>query len=208
MTGFSTRAIHAGQDPDPATGAVIVPVYQTSTFAQSAVGQFLRSAVRETPYFIARSTLAQSLLFLAEFTDRIETAIAEESNEILIVDRGYWSKYVYQELVLGASYSRKSVATILDGIFLELPPPSTTILLTASSDVLKTRLLERGEEVDRERSGFMDEAQARLLDLVPDDALVIDTSACSPADVLNAAWRGLVSLGHPYSVRITDERSR
>jgi len=39
VTGFSTRAIHAGQDPDPATGAVIVPVYQTSTFAQSAVGE-------------------------------------------------------------------------------------------------------------------------------------------------------------------------
>jgi cystathionine gamma-synthase len=38
-TGFATRAIHAGQDPDPQTGAVIVPVYQTSTFAQSAVGE-------------------------------------------------------------------------------------------------------------------------------------------------------------------------
>lgn len=36
--GFSTRAIHAGQEPDPATGAVIVPIYQTSTFAQEAVG--------------------------------------------------------------------------------------------------------------------------------------------------------------------------
>ena len=37
--GFDTRAIHVGQDPDPQTGAVIVPVYQTSTFAQSAVGE-------------------------------------------------------------------------------------------------------------------------------------------------------------------------
>lgn len=37
--GFSTRAIHAGQAPDPATGAVTVPIYQTSTFAQQAVGQ-------------------------------------------------------------------------------------------------------------------------------------------------------------------------
>ncbi len=37
--GFATRAIHAGQDPDPATGAVIVPVYQTSTFAQRGVGE-------------------------------------------------------------------------------------------------------------------------------------------------------------------------
>ncbi|HMP39414.1 MAG TPA: cystathionine gamma-synthase, partial [Roseiflexaceae bacterium] len=36
--GFATRAIHAGQDPEPATGAVIVPIYQTSTFAQEAVG--------------------------------------------------------------------------------------------------------------------------------------------------------------------------
>jgi len=36
--GFSTRAIHAGQEPDSATGAVIVPIYQTSTFAQEAVG--------------------------------------------------------------------------------------------------------------------------------------------------------------------------
>ncbi len=36
--GFATRAIHAGQAPDPETGAVIVPIYQTSTYAQSEVG--------------------------------------------------------------------------------------------------------------------------------------------------------------------------
>ena len=36
--GFATRAIHVGQDPDPTTGAVIVPIYQTSTYAQSEVG--------------------------------------------------------------------------------------------------------------------------------------------------------------------------
>ncbi|HSK95609.1 MAG TPA: aminotransferase class I/II-fold pyridoxal phosphate-dependent enzyme, partial [Euzebyales bacterium] len=38
-TGFATRAIHAGQEPDPATGAVTVPVHQTSTFAQTEVGR-------------------------------------------------------------------------------------------------------------------------------------------------------------------------
>ena len=37
--GFSTRAIHAGQDPDPLTGAVVVPIYQTSTYAQDVVGE-------------------------------------------------------------------------------------------------------------------------------------------------------------------------
>ena len=36
---FETRAIHDGQEPDPATGSVVVPIYQTSTYAQEAVGQ-------------------------------------------------------------------------------------------------------------------------------------------------------------------------
>jgi cystathionine gamma-synthase len=35
---FETRAIHEGQEPDPSTGAVVVPIYQTATFAQDAVG--------------------------------------------------------------------------------------------------------------------------------------------------------------------------
>ena len=37
--GFSTRAIHAGQDPDPLTGAVVTPIHLASTFAQEAVGK-------------------------------------------------------------------------------------------------------------------------------------------------------------------------
>ncbi|MGH2735085.1 MAG: cystathionine gamma-synthase [Actinomycetota bacterium] len=36
---FETAAIHAGQDPDSATGAVVVPIYQTSTYVQQAVGK-------------------------------------------------------------------------------------------------------------------------------------------------------------------------
>jgi cystathionine gamma-synthase len=35
---FETKAIHAGQAPDPATGAITTPIYQTSTYAQEAVG--------------------------------------------------------------------------------------------------------------------------------------------------------------------------
>jgi cystathionine gamma-lyase len=37
--GFATRAIHAGQDADPATGATVVPIYATSTYTQAAPGQ-------------------------------------------------------------------------------------------------------------------------------------------------------------------------
>ena len=36
--GFSTRAIHGGQSPDPSTGAVMPPIYATSTYAQSSPG--------------------------------------------------------------------------------------------------------------------------------------------------------------------------
>src|SRR5690349_15580979 len=46
---FETRAIHEGQAPDPATGSVTVPIYQTSTYVQEAVG-------RHKGYDYARST--------------------------------------------------------------------------------------------------------------------------------------------------------
>ena len=37
--GFSTDAIHVGQEPDPATGAIIIPIYQTSTYVQEQLGR-------------------------------------------------------------------------------------------------------------------------------------------------------------------------
>src|SRR5690606_1961912 len=37
--GFQTRAIHAGQTPDPSTGAIMTPIYMTSTFVQSSPGE-------------------------------------------------------------------------------------------------------------------------------------------------------------------------
>jgi cystathionine beta-lyase/cystathionine gamma-synthase len=37
-SGFGTRAVHAGQDPDPSTGAIMTPVYMTSTYVQSSPG--------------------------------------------------------------------------------------------------------------------------------------------------------------------------
>ena len=37
--GFSTRAIHGGQFPDPATGAILTPIVQSTTYVQEAVGR-------------------------------------------------------------------------------------------------------------------------------------------------------------------------
>ena len=60
---FSTRAIHAGQEPDPATGAVTVPIYQTSTYAQSGLGKHkgFEYARTQNP---TRSALEQNLAAL------------------------------------------------------------------------------------------------------------------------------------------------
>ncbi|MEC7917518.1 MAG: PLP-dependent transferase, partial [Pseudomonadota bacterium] len=37
-TGFETKAIHAGQEPDPSTGAIMTPIYASSTFVQESPG--------------------------------------------------------------------------------------------------------------------------------------------------------------------------
>jgi len=37
--GFGTRAIHAGMEPDPSTGAIMTPIFQTSTFVQESPGK-------------------------------------------------------------------------------------------------------------------------------------------------------------------------
>ena len=37
--GFATDAIHVGQEPEPTTGAIVAPIYQTSTYVQEALGK-------------------------------------------------------------------------------------------------------------------------------------------------------------------------
>ena len=36
---FATKAIHAGQEPDPSTGSIMTPIYQTATYAQAGLGE-------------------------------------------------------------------------------------------------------------------------------------------------------------------------
>jgi cystathionine gamma-synthase len=64
---FETRAIHVGQDPEPATGAVVLPIYQTSTFAQPRVGEHLGYDYARTGN--PNRTALQSCLASLEDTD-------------------------------------------------------------------------------------------------------------------------------------------
>ena len=61
---FATRAIHAGQHPDPATGAIMTPIYQTSTFVQKSPGQFIEDYDYSRAANPTRTALEQNLASL------------------------------------------------------------------------------------------------------------------------------------------------
>ncbi|MGY1769639.1 cystathionine gamma-synthase [Blastococcus sp. SYSU D00813] len=64
--GFSTRAIHAGQDPDPATGAVVPPLHLTTTFKQDGVGGLRQGYEYSRSANPTRTALQEALAALEE----------------------------------------------------------------------------------------------------------------------------------------------
>ena len=66
--GFATDCIHAGQEPDPTTGAVTVPIYQTSTYVQEGLGQHKGYEYART-HNLTRRTLEKNLAALEGGTD-------------------------------------------------------------------------------------------------------------------------------------------
>jgi cystathionine gamma-synthase len=103
--GFDTLAIHAGQEPDPRTGAVVPPIYQTSTFAQDAVGaprlgyEYSRSgnptrdALQECLAAVegGRRALAFASGLAAE--DTLLRALCQPGDHVIIPDDAYGGTY-------------------------------------------------------------------------------------------------------------------
>jgi cystathionine gamma-synthase len=114
MTSFETLAIHAGQEPDPLTGAVVPPIYQVSTFAQDGVGglrggyEYSRSA---NP---TRTALAECLAALEEGAaalafasglaaeDCLLRTVCSPGDRVLIPDDAYGGTYRLFAQVLAA----------------------------------------------------------------------------------------------------------
>jgi cystathionine gamma-synthase len=68
LSGFNTRAIHAGQEPDAATGAVIVPVHLTTTYKQDGVGGLRCGCTRSRRANPTRTALQEALAALEQGT--------------------------------------------------------------------------------------------------------------------------------------------
>jgi cystathionine gamma-synthase len=102
--GFETLAIHAGQEPDPATGAVITPIYQTSTYAQDGVGkhrgyEYSRSGnPTRTALETCLAALEQGSRGLAFASglaaeDCVLRALARPGSHVIIPDDAYGGTY-------------------------------------------------------------------------------------------------------------------
>ncbi|MFZ5870907.1 MAG: cystathionine gamma-synthase [Actinomycetota bacterium] len=104
-TGFSTRAIHAGQEPDPTTGAVVTPIYQVSTFKQDGVGGLrggyeysrsanpTRTALEEALAALERG--ARGLAFASGLAaeDAVLRTVLEPGDHVVVPDDAYGGTY-------------------------------------------------------------------------------------------------------------------
>jgi cystathionine gamma-synthase len=83
-TGFNTRAIHAGQEPDPATGAVIPPVHLTTTYKQDGVGGLRGGYEYSRSGNPTRDALHEALAALEEGTTALAFSSGLASEDTLL----------------------------------------------------------------------------------------------------------------------------
>jgi cystathionine beta-lyase/cystathionine gamma-synthase len=102
-TGFSTRAVHAGQDPEAVTGAVIPPIFQTSTYAQEAlgVGRGFEYARGENP---TRSALERNIAVLEGGLSGHAFASGMAAVSALLTLVGSGQRVVASRTVYGGTY--------------------------------------------------------------------------------------------------------
>ena len=113
---FETRAIHAGQEPEPAYGAVNVPIYQTSTYAQDAVGEHKGYEYARTGN-PTRTALETAVAALEEGYGALcfASGMAAEANLFYLLKPG--DHVVLGDDVYGGTY--RLVARVLQGWGLE-----------------------------------------------------------------------------------------
>src|SRR5437588_530968 len=122
QTGFATRAIHVGQEPDPSTGAVTVPIHATSTYVQQELGKhkgYEYSRVSNP----TRDRLEKNLAALdGGIGSRVFASGIPAISEVchrkkieLVVDNTFMSPYFQQPIALGADMVVHSTTKFLNG---------------------------------------------------------------------------------------------
>lgn len=140
--GFETRAIHAGQDADAATGAVVPPIYQVSTYRQDAVGEtrgghdYARSVnPTRTALEVCLASLegaAHGFAFASGMaaTDTVLRALCKTGDHVVIPDDAYGGTFRLVDKVLapwGLVHTVVSVAD-LDAVAAAIRPGATRLV--------------------------------------------------------------------------------
>jgi cystathionine gamma-synthase len=111
--GFNTRAIHAGQPTDPATGAVVPPIYLSTTFEQAAAGEPLagyeysrvsnptRTALQENLASLEGGAFAFSFASGLAAEDSFFRTVLRPGDHVVLGDDAYGGSYRYIAEVLG-----------------------------------------------------------------------------------------------------------
>ena len=101
--GFSTRALHIGQGPDPATGAVVQPIHMATTFAQQSVGKHHGFEYSRTAN-PTRNALEENLAALedAKHCLAFSSGLGAETTLMLLLNPG--DHVVYMEDVYGGTF--------------------------------------------------------------------------------------------------------
>jgi cystathionine gamma-synthase len=141
-TGFETRAIHAGYDPDPMTGAVIPPIYATSTYKQDGVGGLRGGYEYSRTQNPTRTALEGNLAALEEgergfafasglaAEDTLLRTVCRPGDHVVIPDDAYGGTYrlfAKVEEPWGLAYTPAQVADV-DAVGAAIRPGRTKIV--------------------------------------------------------------------------------
>jgi cystathionine beta-lyase/cystathionine gamma-synthase len=124
--GFATDAIHAGQHPDPSTGAVTVPIYQTSTYVQDGLGRHkgyeyartknpTRSALEDNVAALEGGVAGFGFASGMAATHAVMTTCLKAGDHVIVSDNTYGGTYRLFELILtnfGLSFSYVDAAEV------------------------------------------------------------------------------------------------
>jgi cystathionine beta-lyase/cystathionine gamma-synthase len=103
-TGFGTRAVHAGQQPDPLTGAIMTPIYQTSTYVQPRIGEPLHGYEYARVQNPTREAMQSNIAALENGTHGIAFASGLAAIEAIIKRLSAGDHVVYEENVYGGTH--------------------------------------------------------------------------------------------------------
>src|SRR6201992_1206806 len=125
-TGFDTLAIHAGQEPDPVTGAGVPPIYQVSTYKQDGVGGLrggyeysrsanpTRTALEECLAALEGAPRALTFASGLAAEDALIRTVCSPGDHVLIPDDAYAGTYRLFARVLAGWGVEHSVVPIAD----------------------------------------------------------------------------------------------